>query len=157
MAFGRYFEEYTVGEVVRHWPGRTISESDNSLFCSLTMNQHPLHLDANYAEGTQFGRQVVVGTLVFSLAVGMSVADMTGKVIAALEYEDVRHVAPTFIGDTIYAESEVIEKTLSESKDDRGVVYFATRVHNQRDKLVLTLRRRVLAPTEASTTPGSAQ
>ena len=154
MTFGRSFEEFTVGEVVKHWPGRTISESDNSLFCSLTMNQHPLHLDAHYAAGTQFGRQVVVGTLVFSMAVGMSVADMTGKVIAALEYDEMRHLAPTFIGDTIYAESEVLDKTLSTSKNDRGVVHFLTRVHNQRDELVLSYRRRILVPTAARATQG---
>jgi len=147
MSYGRYFEEYRAGEVVKHWPGKTISEADNALFCALTMNTHPLHSDANYASQTQFGKQVVVGTLVFSLVVGMSVADMTGQVIAALEYDKVKHHAPTFIGDTLYAESEVLDKRLSKTDESRGIVHFETRVHNQRDEIVLTFNRRVLVPT----------
>jgi acyl dehydratase len=153
MPFGRYFEEFSAGDHFRHWPGRTISEADNTWFSLLTMNQNPLHIDAHYAAKTQHGRPLVVGTLVFSLAVGMSVADISGHAIANLEYEQIKHVAPVFHGDTIYAESTVLDKTPSKSRPDRGVVYVETRAFNQRDETVLTFRRRVLIPmrpTESS-------
>ena len=96
MQFGRYFDEFEVGAVYRHWPGKTVTESDDHLFCLITMNHHPLHLDAHYAEtSTQFGRNVVVGNLIYSLLLGMSVADVSGRAIANLEVESLRHVAPT--------------------------------------------------------------
>ena len=144
--FGRYFEDFQVGDLYRHEPGRTITESDDTLFCMLTMNHHPLHINDDYATRTQFGQRVVVCTLVFSLAVGMAVRDTSGKAIAALEYTDVKHHAPTFHGDTIYAESEVLDKRLSQSQPDRGVVSLAVRAHNQRGDLVLSLRRTLLVP-----------
>ena len=103
MAFGRYFEEFEVGQVFRHWPGRTISEADDTWFSLLTMNQHPVHIDAHYAAGTQHGQRLVVGPLVFSVVVGMSVADISGRAIANLDYSEVKHVGPVFHGDTIYA------------------------------------------------------
>jgi acyl dehydratase len=146
MAFGRYFEEFAPGQVYRHWPGRTIMEADNTWFALLTMNQHPLHIDAHYASGTQHGQRLVVGTLVFSIAVGMSVADISGRAIANLEYEEIKHTGPVFHGDTIYAETTVIEKTESKSKPDRGIVRVETRAFNQRGETVLTFRRRVLIP-----------
>ena len=146
MSYGRYFEEFTVGDVYRHWPGRTITEHDDTWFSLMTMNQHPLHLDAHYAAGTQHGQRLVNGTFIFSLAVGLSVADVSGKCIANLEYEFIKHHAPTFHGDTIYAETEVLDKTESKTKTDRGVVYVETRARNQRDEIVLTFRRRVLIP-----------
>jgi acyl dehydratase len=146
MAFGRYFEEFEAGQVFKHWPGRTISETDNTWFSLLTMNQHPLHIDAQYAAGTQHGQRLVVGTLVFSIVVGMSVADISGKAIANLEYEEIKHVGPVFHGDTIYAESRILEKQDSRSKPDRGIVYVETRAFNQHQDVVLTLRRRVLIP-----------
>jgi acyl dehydratase len=146
MAFGRYFEEFTVGEHFRHWPGRTISEADDTWFSLLTMNQNPLHIDAHYAAQTQHGQRLVVGTLVFSIAVGMSVADISGRAIANLEYQQVKHVAPVFHGDTIYAESKILDKTPSRSRADRGVVSVETRAFNQRDETVLTFQRRVLIP-----------
>src|SRR5438067_1291154 len=91
MQFGRYYEEFEVGAVYRHWPGKTVTESDDHLFCLITMNHHPLHLDAHYAEtATQFGRNVVVGNLIYSLLLGMSVADVSGKAIANLEVESWR-------------------------------------------------------------------
>lgn len=146
MAFGRYFEEFEPGALFQHWPGRTISEADDTWFCLLTMNQHPLHIDAHYASSTQHGQRLVVGTLVFSLAVGMSVADISGRAIANLEYQDIRHVAPVFHGDTIYAETRILEKQESRSKPDRGIVHVETRAFNQRQETVLTFRRRVLVP-----------
>ena len=110
------------------------------------MNHHPLHLDANYAEQTEFGQRVVVGTLVFSLAVGLSVRDMTGKAIAALGYHQIKHLGPVFHGDTIYCESEVTAKRRSESRPSTGIVDFETRVFNQKGSLVLTFNRSSLVP-----------
>src|SRR4051794_39527961 len=98
MAFGRYFEEFEPGALFQHWPGRTINEADDTWFCLLTVNQHPLHIDANYGSRTQHGQRLVVGTLVFSIAVGMSVADISGRAIANLEYEQIKHVAPVSRG-----------------------------------------------------------
>ncbi len=146
MQFGRYFEEFEVGAVYKHWPGRTITEADHTLFCMLTMNHNPLHIDAEYAAGTQFGQRLVAGPLVFSIAVGMSVPDVSGRAIANLEYESVKHTAPTFHGDTIYAETRVLEKRASQSKPDRGVVKVETRAYNQRGEEVLSFRRSVLVP-----------
>ncbi len=146
MSYGRYFEEFTVGDVYRHWPGRTITEHDDTWFSLMTMNQHPLHIDAHYAQSTQHGQRLVNGTFIFSLAVGMSVADVSGRCIANLEYESIKHVAPTFHGETIYAETEVLDKRESQSKNDRGIVYVETRARNQRDEVILVFRRRVLVP-----------
>jgi acyl dehydratase len=146
MAFGRYFEEFEVNQVLRHWPGRAISEADDTWFSLLTMNQNPLHIDAHYSSKTQHGQRLVVGTLVFSIAVGLSVADVSGRAIANLEYEEIKHVSPVFHGDTIYAESRILEKTESRSKRDRGIVYLETRAFNQRGDTVLTFKRRVLIP-----------
>jgi acyl dehydratase len=146
VQFGRVFEAFTVGDRYRHEPGRTITESDNLLFSMLTMNHHPLHIDAEYATRTQQGQRVVVGTLVFSLAVGLSVPDVSGKAIANLEYEEVKHLAPVFIGDTIYAETTVLETRESASKPDRGIVRVETRAYNQDGVAVLSFRRQVLIP-----------
>ena len=154
MGFGRYFEEFNVGEVIKHWPGRTITEFDDSWFALMTMNQHPVHLDAHYAETfTQHKQRLVVGTLVFSLAVGISVSDISGRAIANLDYEKITHDAPTFHGDTIYAETEVLSARESK-KGDRGIVYVETRVRNQRDELVMTFRRNVLVPKRNHATLG---
>jgi acyl dehydratase len=145
---GRFFEDYTVGEVIRHWPGRTIRDVDDTWFTLLTMNTNPLHFDEHYASHTQHGRCLVNGVLVFAIAVGMSVADMSLNAIANLEYESVRHLAPTFHGDTLYSESTVLAKSDSKSKPDRGVLTVETRCRNQRDETVLTLRRRILMPKQ---------
>ena len=107
MQFGRSYEEFEVGATYKHWPGKTVTEYDDHLFCLLTMNHHPLHLDANYAEETtQFGKNVVVGNYVYSILLGMCVPDVSGKAIANLEVESLRHVAPTFHGDTLYGETD---------------------------------------------------
>jgi acyl dehydratase len=147
MQFGRYFEEFEVGATYRHWPGKTITEYDDHLFCLLTMNHHPLHLDAHYAqEATEFGRNVVVGNYVYSLLLGMSVPDVSGKAIANLEVESLRHVAPTFHGDTVYGETTVLDKAESRSKDDRGVVSVETRGYKQDGTVVCVFRRKVMVP-----------
>jgi acyl dehydratase len=154
MAYGRYFEEFTVGEVIRHWPGRTISEADNTWFALLTMNQHPVHSDAHYAATfTPHGQRLVLGPLVFSIGIGMTVADISGRAIANLEIERIVHEAPTFIGDTLYAESTVL--ALRESRrGDRGTVTVETRVTNQRGERVMTFRRTALVPKRNHPTLG---
>lgn len=144
--FGRTLDEFEVGKTYKHWPGRTITEADDTFFCMLTMNHHPLHFDAHYASQTEFGQRIVVGTLVFSLAVGMCVRDMTGQAIAALGYKDIKHHGPVLHGDTIYAESEVTAKRISDSRPEQGVVEFETRVHNQKGELVMTFSRATLVP-----------
>lgn len=146
MTFGRCYEEFEVGAVYKHWPGRTITESDDMLFSMLTMNHNPLHIDARYAAGTQHGQRLVVGALVFSIALGMSVPDISGKAIANLEFESVRHTGPTFHGDTIYAETTILAKRLSAPRLDRGIISVATRAVNQHGQEVLSFRRSVLVP-----------
>ena len=147
MQFGRSYEEFEVGATYRHWPGKTITEYDDHLFCLLTMNHHPLHLDAHYAaESTEFGRNVVVGNYVYSLLLGMSVADISGKAIANLEVESLRHVAPTFHGDTLYGETTVLDKWESRSKADRGVVAVRTSGYNQDGTVVCIFTRKVMVP-----------
>ena len=154
MAYGRWFEEFAVGEVMKHWPGRTIGEADCTWFALLTMNQHPVHSDAHYAERfTQHGRRLVLGPLVFSIGIGMTVADVSGKAIANLEIEKITHEAPTFIGDTIYAESTVLA-TRESRQGDRGVVSVETRVINQRGERVMTFRRTALLPKKNHATLG---
>jgi itaconyl-CoA hydratase len=147
---GRFFEDYTVGELIKHWPGRTIRDADDTWFTLLTMNTNPLHFDEHFAAQSEHGRCLVNGVLVFAIAVGMSVADMSLNAIANLEYESVKHLAPTFHGDTLYSESKVLEKTPSRSKTDRGVLLVETRCWNQRDETVLTLRRRILMAKRAA-------
>ena len=145
--FGRYLEDFEVGDVYRHWPGKTITEADDHLFCMITMNHHPLHTDAHYAETeTQFGKNVVVGNLVYSLVLGMSVLDVSGKAIANLEVESLKHARPTFHGDTIYATTTVLDKVESTSKPDRGVVTVETVGVNQHGETVCEFRRKVLVP-----------
>jgi len=145
--FGRYYEDFEPGDVYKHWPGRTITEAEDHLFCALTMNLHPLHSDRWYAEEeTQFQKNVVVGNYVYSLVLGMSVADVSGAAIANLEIESLKHTKPTFHGDTIRAETTVLEKVESTSKTDRGIVTVETRGFNQRGEEVCYFRRKVMVP-----------
>ena len=127
---GRYFEEFAVGAVYEHRPGRTIGEADNTWFTLLTMNQHPLHFDAAYAAKSEFGRPVVNSCLTLSIVAGMSVSDVSQKAIGNLGWNDIRLVAPVFAGDTIYAESEVIAKRESEKRPTQGVVTVRTTVRS---------------------------
>ena len=110
MGYGRYFEELGTGQEFSHWPGRTITEFDDTLFSLLSMNQHPLHIDEHFAAGTQHGRRLVEGPLVISLVIGMSQADIGGRSIQTLDYSDIRHLGPVFHGDTIYAESKIVRR-----------------------------------------------
>jgi acyl dehydratase len=142
--FGRYLEDFTVGDVYRHWPGKTITESDDHLFCMITMNHHPVHIDAWFAEHQSVhGRNLVVGNLVYSVVLGMSVPDVSGSAIANLEVETLRHSRPTFHGDTIYAETRVLEARET-SKGDRGIVTVESKGMNQRGEEVCYFRRKVM-------------
>ena len=143
--FGRTFEDFEVGDIYRHWPGKTITEADDHLFCMITMNHHPLHTNTWFAEHeTLHGRNVVVGNLVYSLVLGMSVPDVSGAAIANLEVETLLHRSPTYHGDTIYAETRVLEKRESSSKNDRGVVTVETKGFNQDGLEVCYFRRKVM-------------
>ena len=146
MKFGGHYEDFEIGAVCHHWPGRTIGEYDNTLFALLTMNQNPLFLDDEYAKMQPLGRRPVIDALIFSLAVGMSVADMTGKAIANLGYDRVIFEEPLFPGDSLYAESEVLEKRESAGKPDRGIVEIETCGYNQNRERIIVLRRKYLVP-----------
>lgn len=150
VPFGRYFEEFDLGATYKHVPGKTITESEDHLFCLMTMNHHPLHLDDRYASESQQGKNVVVGSYVYSIALGMSVRDVSGKAIANLATDGLKHTAPVFHGDTLYTESTVLEKTESKSKSDRGVVKVRTDVYNQHNELVTTFERAVLVPRKSA-------
>jgi len=152
-AYGRYLEEFDVGAVYKHWPAKTVTEADDHLFCLITMNHHPLHINDVYASRSQQGRNVVVGPLVYSLALGMSVSDVSGKAIANLATEELSHPNPVFHGDTLFCETEVLEVKESRSKPDRGTVRVHTRVLNQDGVLVAEFKRLVLVPRR---TPGAA-
>lgn len=141
---GLYFEEFEVGTEIKHALSKTIFESDNNLFSLLTMNHHPVHTNADYASHNQHGKILVVGTLVFSLSVGMTVPDISGKAIANLGYEDIKHLNPVFIGDTLYVRTSIIDKWESKSKKDRGIVYVESIASNQDGVDVLSFRRKVL-------------
>ena len=142
--FGRYYEDFTAGDVYEHRPGRTISEADNTWFTLLTMNKHPVHFDAEYAKHTEFGRPLVVSTLTLSVLVGMSVSDTSQKAIANLGWTDIKLPKPVFIGDTLTAESEVLSKRESKSRPDQGIVTIRTRGFNQRKELVCEFDRTML-------------
>ena len=152
--FGRYFEEFEPGDIYRHWPGKTITEADDHLFCMITMNHHPLHTNAWYAEHeTVQGKNVVVGNLVYSLVLGMSVPDVSGVGHRQPRGGVAHPPAPTFHGDTIYAETKVIDKVESKSRDDRGVVTVESKGFNQRGEEVCFFRRKVMVWKRAGAPP----
>ncbi len=141
---GNYFEDFICGETIYHSLSKTIFESDNNFFSLLTMNHHPLHTNIDYAKVQPYGKPLVVGTLVFSLAVGITVPDISGKAIANLMYEQIDHLKPVFINDTIYARTKILECIESKTKSDRGIVYVETTAFNQKNIDVLKFRRKVL-------------
>jgi acyl dehydratase len=139
---GRWFEDLPVGTVVQHATRRTVTETDNVLFTTMTMNPAPLHLDADYAAGTEFGRPLVNSMFTVALVVGLSVSELTlGTIVAQLGLESVAFPAPVFTGDTIRVETEVVSARESKSRPDAGLVVFEHRAFNQRDELVCTARR----------------
>ena len=149
MTFGRYFEDFEAGQTIKHYPGRTITAGEHMQFCMLTMNHHPIHIDANFAAKTQHAQPLVVGTLVFSVVVGMTVPDISGHAVANLEYTEVKHLGPTFQGDTLYAQTTILDKRESRSKPDRGIVSVETVAFNQHKEKILSFKRAVLIPKRA--------
>ncbi len=145
-SFGRYYEDFEVGDVYEHRPGRTITETDNTWFTLLTMNNHPLHFDAVYAAKSEFGRPLVNSTLTLAIVMGMSVSDVSQKAIGNLGWTDVRLTAPVFAGDTLYAESKVLAKRQAKSRPTQGIVTVATTGKKQDGTIVITYERTVLVP-----------
>jgi len=143
-SFGRYFEDFEVGDIYEHRPGRTITDTDNTWFTLLTMNTHPLHFDQEYAKASEFGRTLVASPLTVALMVGMSVSDVSQKAIANLGWRDIRLTHPVHPGDTLYAESEVLEKRESKSRPEAGVVTVRTVGRNQDGIVVCTFDRTIL-------------
>jgi itaconyl-CoA hydratase len=143
---GRYFEEFEVGHVYEHRPGRTLSEADNTWFSLLTMNQHPLHVDAAYGGASEFGRPLVNSCLTLAVVTGMSVSDVSQKTVANLGWDKVRLTAPVFAGDTIYAESEVIGKRASNSRAHHGIVTVRTTGKKADGTVFMTFERSALIP-----------
>ncbi len=142
---GRYFDEFTVGENISHSIRRTVTETDNLMICALTHNPQPLHLDAEYAKGTEFGKIVVNGIFTFGLMVGVSVGDTTlGTLVANLGYDGVVMPSPVFIGDTLHAETTILEKRESKSRPTAGIVVFEHRMLNQRGEVVCKCKRTAL-------------
>jgi itaconyl-CoA hydratase len=142
--YGRYFEEFVEGDVYEHRPGRTITDADNVWFTLLTMNTHPAHFDYNFAAKTEFKKPLVCSPLTVALMVGMSVSDVSQKAVANLGWQDIRLTAPLFPGDTLYAESEVLEKRESKSRPEQGVVTIRTVGRNQDGTVVCTFNRTML-------------
>ena len=149
---GRYFEDFTVGDIYEHRPGRTITESDNTWFTLLTMNQHPLHFDREFAAQSEFGRPVVNSCLTLSMVVGMSVADVSQKAVANLGWERITLTAPVFVGETIYAESEVLDARESKSRPTQGVVTVRTTGKKADGTVFISFERTVLVPKEGHAT-----
>jgi itaconyl-CoA hydratase len=145
-SFGRYYEEFAVGDVYEHRPGRTITETDNTWFTLLTMNTHPLHFDQQYAKASEFGRTVVASPLTVAMLVGMSVTDVSQKAIANLGWKEIRLTHPVFPGDTLYAETEVLETRDSKSRPNAGIVTVRTVGRNQEGTVVCTFDRTILVP-----------
>ena len=145
-SYGRYFEDFAVGHIYEHRPGRTITESDNTWFTLLTMNQHPIHFDKEYARHSEFGRPLVNSTFTLALVAGMSVSDTSQKAVANLGWTDIALTAPVFVGDTIYAESEVLEKRESRSRPTQGIVRIATRGLKADGAVFMSFERNMLVP-----------
>jgi acyl dehydratase len=146
---GRFLEDFRVGDRYRHTGGRTITDTDNIWFSLLTSNNNQLHVNADYAAKTEFGRPLVVSTLTLAIVTGLSVPDVSQNAVANLGWTDVRLTAPVFAGDTIYAESEVLEVRDSRSRPGQGLVRVRTRGFNQRDETVITFERSVLVHARA--------
>lgn len=145
-SYGRYLEDFKVGDIYEHRPGRTITETDNTWFTLLTMNQHPLHFDKEYAKHSEFGKILVNSTMTLSMVAGMSVSDVSQKTIANLGWDKIKMPAPVFVGDTIYAESEVLEIRESKSRPTAGIVTVRTLGKNQDDVVIMDFVRSMLIP-----------
>jgi len=147
-SYGRYLEDFHVGDIYEHRPGRTISESDNTWFTLLTMNQHPLHFDKEYAAKSEFGRVLVNSCLTMSIVTGMSVSDVSQKTIANLGWREVKLTGPVFVGDTLYAESQVLDIRRSKSRPHQGIVTIETRGRKADGTQVISFERSMLIPEQ---------
>ena len=149
--FGGYLDDYAVGDTFRHWPGKTVTEAEDHFFCLLTMAASPVHIDAEYArEQMEGGRNMVVGTYIYALLLGMSVPDISGRAIASLGVRSLEHLRPVFHGDTLYGQSEVLGVRVSQSRPDRGILTVTTTGINQDGMTVCVFERSVLLPREPS-------
>ncbi|KPP80384.1 MAG: Mesaconyl-CoA hydratase [Oceanicaulis sp. HLUCCA04] len=148
--FGRYFEDFHVGDIYEHRPGKTVTEYDNHMFTLLTLNTHPMHFDAEFAKASEFKRNLVVSPYTLALLIGMSVTDVSQKAIANLGMDEVKFTAPVFAGDTIYGESEVLAKRESQSRPGQGIVTILTRGMNQDGVMVCTFKRKMLIPARGN-------
>ena len=142
--YGRHYEEFIVGDIYEHRPGRTITDADNIHFSLLTMNSHPMHCDAHFAAQSEFGRLLVNSGLTLAIVLGMTVNDVSAKSPANLGWTDIRLTHPVFGGDTLYAESEVLEKRESRSRPTQGIVTTRTRAFNQHGTKVMEFTRHSL-------------
>jgi acyl dehydratase len=149
--FGHLYEDFEIGDIYIHWPGKTITEAENNHFCLMTMASSPLHVDSNFAK-TEMpeGKNLVVGTYIYALLTGMSVADISGAAIASLEVRNLKHLQPFYPGDTLYGETTILSKRISQSKPDRGLVTVSTAGFNQNKTLVCTFERTFLVPIRGS-------
>lgn len=145
-SLGRYFEDFKVGDIYEHRPRRTINEADNSWFTLLTMNTHPLHFDHEYAKHSEFGKPLVNSAFTLAVVAGMSVSDTSQKAIANLGWDKIKLTAPVFVGDTIYAESEVLDKRESKSRPTQGIVKVETRAFKQDGAQFMSYERSFLVP-----------
>ena len=143
-SFGRYFEDFTIGDIYEHRPNRTLTETENTWFTLLTMNQHPMHFDVEYAKHSEFGRCIIASPFTVALMVGMSVSDVSQKAIANLGWKEIKLTHPLFAGDTLSAESEVLDKRESKSRPNAGIVSVRTRGFNQSGTLVCEFDRTML-------------
>lgn len=142
---GKYYEELEVGQVIRHSAGRTLTEMDNVLFSSLTMNTQPLHINEDFAANTQFGQRLVNGIFTLGLVVGISVPELTaGTIVANLGYENINHPHPMFHGDTLYVETEIVNKRESKSRPDCGIVTLKHTGRNQHGAVCIEVTRAAL-------------
>ena len=145
--FGGYLEDYEPEDVFRHWPGKTITEAEDHMFCLLTMAASPMHIDRHFAENeSEFGRSIVIGTYIYALLLGMSVPDISGRAIANLGVSELRHIAPMFHGDPLYGTTEVLTVRRSASRRSQGILTVRTEGFNQEDRKLCTFMRAVLLP-----------
>jgi itaconyl-CoA hydratase len=155
--YGRYYEEFDVGDVYEHRPARTVTQTDNAWFTLLTMNNHPLHFNDEYGGDAEFGECLVNSCLTLSIVVGMSVSDVSYKTVANLGWDDVTLPNPVLHGDTLYAESEVVDKRESESRPDNGIVTVRTTGYKQTGDPVIEFERTMLIPKLPDEIAGDAE
>lgn len=146
---GLFYDDFEVGDVYEHRPGRTLTDADNTQFSLMTMNYHPLHCDAHYASQTEFGKMLVNSGLTIAIVLGMTVPEVSGQAIANLGFQEIKLLAPVFAGDTIYAESEVLAKRESKSRPGQGIVTVRTKGLNQDGVVFMTFERSALIRSRA--------